>query len=78
MSEEMETLSGNIQTDRAERTRIFLEWQSKDSSLSGSINEKKAKYEKLDLCMKAQSLCESGKKEAMLSLVPSAFAESIT
>lgn len=78
-SREIQTLTENIEKDRKERARIYLEWKRQDESFSGSINEKKARSEKVQLCLDAQSMdCESGKKEAMLSIIPRTYAESIT
>lgn len=76
-SREIQTLTTAIETDRKEREKIYLEWKRQDESLSGSINEKKARSEKVQLCLDAQSMnCESGKKEDMLSLIPQAHAEN--
>jgi N-acetylmuramoyl-L-alanine amidase len=78
-SREIHTLTTAIETDRKERERIYLDWKRQDESLSGSITEKKGRSEKVQLCLDAQSMdCESGKKEAMLSLIPRTYAESIT
>ncbi len=74
----METLSGNIQKNREERKRIYDEWSKQDQSLSGSINTDKLRIEKLKLCIEAKSIdCEGGKKEAMRSLIPNAYADNI-
>ncbi len=78
-SREIQTLTEAIETDRRERARIYSEWKERDESLSGSINERKARSEKVQLCLDAQSMdCEKGKQEAMLSLIPRTYAESIT
>ncbi len=78
-SQEIQTLSWNLTNDRSTREKLYQEWKKSDDTLSGSIITSKSRIEKLQLCLSAKSIdCEEGKKEAMISLIPRAYAESIT
>lgn len=72
---ELETASGTISQKRNEREMLKKQYQEKDNSLSGAINETKDRIEKLKLCIEAKSLdCKEAKKTALVSLVSSAYA----
>ena len=76
--ERLEEINRNIEAlrlERKENERLYLE---KDSSLSGAINEGKAEYEKIKLCLESRSIdCDKADKKAMISLIPTVSAESI-
>lgn len=73
--ERIHTLSGSIQSLRAERQEKDRLHRSQDEALSGSINSKKTEMDRLQLCLQSRSIdCEGGKREAMLSLIPSTYA----
>lgn len=77
--DEINTLSGNIQKSRNERTRLETEWKTKDATLSGSINTDKNRMEILDNCVKANAFpCEKANQKAISFLINSAYASEET
>lgn len=76
--EEISTLSGSIKEARDLRIKIKQEYELKDSSLSGSINQDKARIEKLNLCIQGKSMdCVKADKKSLSLLAPnSAYAEA--
>ena len=76
--EEISTLSGSIESSRKLRIKIKQDYELQDSSLSGSINQDKARIEKLNLCIQGKSMdCVKADKKSLSLLAPnSAYAEA--
>lgn len=78
-TEKLGELNQQIESLRQTRKTNHDEWQRQDNELSWSINRLKSEYDRLKLCIDAQSICSgTEKKEAMMQLVPTAYADEVT
>ena len=73
--EKVSTLSGTLNQKRIERTKNKQDFEAKDASLSGQINDMKKQIELLENCIKANAFpCEKADQKAISYLINSAYA----
>lgn len=77
--DEINVQSWTVAKKRLDREQLKKDFESRDSTLSGEINESKNRIEILENCIKANAFpCEKANKKAISFLVNSAYASDDT